>query len=93
MVLYLVCAKADHVDPNQMRGLLSPLYRSFRRDFFTVIPYDAIVNQCWDLHSKGSRAGLYLTVFRVFSSRIVLGFVSYTRTHVKYLYIYIKLIL
>ena len=44
VVLYLVCAKADHVDPNQMRGLLSPLYRSFRRDLFTVIPYDAIVN-------------------------------------------------
>jgi len=30
---YLVCAKADHVDPNQMRGLLSPLYR-FRSDLF-----------------------------------------------------------
>jgi len=29
MLLHLACAKADHIDPNQTRGLLSPLYRFF----------------------------------------------------------------
>ena len=57
VLLHLVCAKADHIDPNQMRGLLSPFIALFDVNFL-LLSCNAIVNQSWDLHRKVRAQGI-----------------------------------